>query len=139
MSYATVIAGLHTRYATVGGIKAVLDYEPKTISNPPVLYSLLDSVTRTQEGQVTVMRYRILSRLCIRWQDNERAEEELQPFVNALPSAVDLDPKLGGAIPSGIARVTDIQAVFVTINGVFYRCLDTYCEVVEKAPWRTGI
>lgn len=139
MSYDAVLAGLHARYATVDGIKAILDYEPRAISNPPVLYSLLDTVTREQTAQLTIMRYRILSRLCVRWQDNEQAERELRPFVNSLPAAVDADPQFAGALARGMARVTDIQAVFVPINGVLYRCLDVYCEAVEKATVRSGI
>jgi hypothetical protein len=139
VSYDAIVAGLGVRYATISGIKAILDYEPKTVSNPPIIYTLLDTVTRSQAGQVTVMDYRILSRLCIRWQDNEYAERELRPYVNALPASIDADPKLGGAIPSGMAAVTDIQAVFVTINGVLLRCLDMYVRVVEKAPYGSGI
>lgn len=139
MSYEAIIAGLNVRYATVSGIKSVLDYEPKAISNPPVIYTLLDTVTRSQAGQLTIMEYRILSRLCIRWQDNDYAERELRPFVNALPASIDADPKLGGAIPLGMAAVADIQAVFVTINGVLLRCLDMYVRVVEKAPVGSGI
>jgi hypothetical protein len=139
VSYTTIIAALNTQLAAVSGIKSALTYEPKAVSDPPLVYSLLDSVRREQAGQLTVMRYRVLSRLCIRWQDNERAEQEIFPFVNSLPAAIDADPKLGGVIPSGMAYVTDIQAGFIPINGVQYRILDMYTEVVEKAPVRSGI
>lgn len=133
-----MLTGLHERFATVSGIAKLLKYEPTTIQAFPTLYSLLDTVERSQAGQLTVMRYRVLNRIIFRWQDNEQAELELIPFVNSVPAAIDADAKLGGRVDSGLARVTDIQAVFVTI-GALYRALDIYTEVLEKQPFKSGI
>jgi hypothetical protein len=139
VSYSTIIPALATRLETVDGIRAVLPYEPKTVSNPPVLYFLLDSVVREQTAQLTIMRYRILCRLCIRWQDNERAEQEIFPFVNSIPAAIDTDPQLGGALNKGMSHVTEIRAGWIPISGVTFRILDFYVEAVQKATVRSGI
>ena len=139
MSYATVLAGLKLRFATVPGIKTILDYEPTSIQDAPLLYMLFDNAPRTQTGQMTVMPYRVLCRLCIRWQDNEYAEQELIPFVNSLPAAIDQDATLGGRITSGMARVTNIQGVFVTIGNTLYRALDVTVEATDKGPWKGGL
>lgn len=139
MSYATVIEGLKLRFATVPGIKTILDYEPTSAQDTPLLYMLFDEAPRTQTGQVTVMPYRILCRLCIRWQDNRYAEQELIPFVNSLPAAIDQDPTLGGKIASGMARVINVQGIFVTIGGVLYRALDVTVEAIDKGPWKGGL
>lgn len=139
MSYAAVIEGLKVRFATIPSIKLILDYEPTSIHDAPLLYMLFDNAPRTQTGQVTVMPYRVLCRLAIRWVDNELAERELIPFVNSLPAAIDADATLGGKIASGMARVTNVQGVFVTIGGVLYRALDVTVEATDKGPWKGGL
>lgn len=138
-TYQDVLAGMHERLATVPGITRCLDYEPSAVQQPPLIYSLLDSFERSQAGQVTAMRYRILHRLVIAWVDTARAEQQLASFVNAIPAAIDADPQLGGRIPSGLARIADAQAVWVTIGGTVYRCLDCYSEVITKGPYRSGL
>jgi hypothetical protein len=130
---------MHERLATVTGIKVCLDYEPTEIQQPPIIYSLLDAFERSQAGQVTVMRYRILHRLVIAWVHNERAEQQLASFVNAIPAAIDADPQLGGRIASGLARIADGQAVWVKIGGTTFRCLDCYSDVLTKGAYRSGI
>jgi hypothetical protein len=139
VSYQTVISALHDVFEEVEGIEAVLPYEPTSIQAYPTLYSLLDKVERSSQGQLVIMRYRILHRLCFRWVDNETAEAHLIPFVNSIPAAVDQDPMLGGALPLGIARISEIQAVFVEIGGTLHRALDFYSDVLEKAPAGSGV
>lgn len=132
MSYADVLDGLHARFATVSGIKKILDYVPLNAPEPPFLYSVLDSAEIVRSGQVTAYKYRVLHRLCVRWQDNERAEQEIIPFVNSIPDAVADDPQLGGVLTRGYAAITEIEAAWVTIAGVEYRAVDFYSEVIEK-------
>jgi hypothetical protein len=138
-TYTDVVDGMHERLLTVPGIVACLDYEPLAVDQPPIVYSLLDAFERSQAGQVTTMRYRILHRLVIAWQDNEQAERQLATFVNAIPAAVDTDAQLGGRIPSGLARIADAQAAWVKLGDTTYRCLDCYSQVVVKAPYKSGI
>ena len=142
MSYSAAIAGLATAVRGVPGLHSVLDYEPIAFHEVPAVYLLLDSFSRTQAGQVTVMRYRVLCRVCIAWQDNEGAERELIPFVNSIPAAIDADPTLGGAITRGAAQVAeDANAIagFVRIGGTMYRSLDIYVDIIDKAAFQSGI
>lgn len=133
MAYLDIVTGLHTRFAAAGGITKLLAYEPTAIHEPPVLYSLLDRVTYEHAGQVKATRYRILHRLCFRWQDYEQAELELMPFVDAIPASVRADPRLGGALGRGLATISEAQGVFVKIGGATYRALDFYSDVLDKS------
>lgn len=146
MSYEKVIDGLEACFQAVEGIKIVLRYEPTTVQDAPLMYMLFDEAPRTQTGQVTVMPYRILCRLCFRWQDNEKAELELIPFVNRVPAAIDAAPNLPiptdpptSAIASGMARVIAIVGGFTTIGDVLYRSIDFTVEAVDKGPFKGGI
>ena len=132
MSYATVLAGLHERLATVDGPVDVLDYAPTAIHDTPLIWSLLDNLEIRRNGQVKTKRYRILHRLVVRWQDNEQAEQEIIPYVDSIPAAVEADPHLGGRLTSGYAEITECQAGWITVAGVEYRNLDFYATVIEK-------
>jgi hypothetical protein len=121
-------------YLTGGGgaIVEVLDYAPTAIHDVPMIYTLLENVEYSESGQVKTQRYRIQHRLLVRWQDNEQAEIEAQPYVDSIPAAVRADPHLGGRLTSGYAQITECQAGWVTIAGVEYRSLDFISTVVEK-------
>lgn len=139
MSYATIIAGLKTAVETVSGIKETLEYEPQAVQVSPLAYIMLDSYERTQHGQVTAMRYRILVRVCIKWQANKEAELELVGLAASVATAVDADPQLGGAVSSGIAQSPDGRAVWVTIAGTLYRALDVFVSVLDKTAYAGAI
>lgn len=132
MSYAAIAAGLQVRLKTVPGLKAVLDYAPTSIQIAPLVYSILDSADFIQSGQVQAVRYRVMHRLCVRWQDNERAEQEITPLVDAIPAAIKADPYLGGALKSGGAAMVRIETAWVTIAGTEYRAVDFYTDILEK-------
>jgi hypothetical protein len=132
VSYATVLGGLHTVFESVGGIAAVLDYEPTTVQVSPLMYSLLDSVEVTRAGQVMAYRYHIMHRLMVPLQNNPQAEQILIPYVNSIPAAIDADPHLGTVLTNGIATIESIDAVFVTFAGVVFRALNFYSNVLEK-------
>lgn len=138
MSYTTVKAGLIERLNTVSGLNVKLAYEPESIQDAPAIYTILDSFERTQEGQITVMRYRTLHRLWIKWQDNEAAEIELDSFVNSIPSAIDQDPHLGARLTRGVAVMADGVAEWRVISGVLYRTIDFFTETVEKGAYQGG-
>lgn len=150
MSYAAIVEGLNERFQTVEGLEdaPILDYEPTSVHEFPLVYTLLDSFTRNVEtGQVVRMGYRILHRLVLRWQDNETAEQELIPFVNSVCAAIDADNQLDGRLSGqsginpvgyigGYAKIADGMGVFVRIGGTDYRAIDFYSEVFEKFPIR---
>jgi len=132
VSYATVLEGLHERLATVTSLVAILDYVPTAIHDTPMIYSLLDRVEYRRSGQVKTTVYRVIHRLLVRWQDNEGAEEEIIPFVNSIPDAVEADPQLGGRLTDGYGEITEGNAGFVTVAGVEYRSVDFIATVIEK-------
>lgn len=132
MSYETALAGLHECFRRVPRIQAILDYEPTSIQAWPTLYSLFDGAEFARRGQVKSTTYRTLHRLVFLWQDNERAEEEMIPYIDLIPAVVAADPHLSGALASGLATIDSVNAVWVTIAGVQCRALDFYSTVVEK-------
>lgn len=140
MSYVTCRAALHEVLKTVQPkIPVILAYEPKQLHDFPTLYTLFNTAERGTAVGVTAMRYKLVCRLCFRWQDNEGAELETEPYINALPAAIDADAGLGGALNSGIAQVTALQGVFVSIGGTVYRAIDYTVDILEKAPRLSGI
>lgn len=148
VSYAEVVEGLHERFVTIddfpkynsaGALVNILAYEPKVIHSTPTLYTLLDSFERVRSGQLTVMKYRILHRLVLQWQDNEPSEAALMPFVHSIPASVDRDPTLGGRITMGLAGISDAATGFVVISSTKYRCIDFFASASTKAPFQSGI
>lgn len=134
MSYRTCLEGLEERLKTVVGVKLVLRGEPTSLHNLPAIYSLFDSFDEeeTDNAHLKTIRWRTLHRLCIRWQDNEAAENELIDFLERIPDAVAADPKLDGRLHhTGYAHITAGDAGFVTINGTEYRSCDFLSEVLE--------
>jgi hypothetical protein len=130
-----VVTAMARAYLT-GGVSApvaILDYVPTAIHDTPMIYSLLDNLEITRSGQIKAKHYRILHRLLLRWQDNELAEEQIIPFVDSVPDAIDADPHLGGALVSGYAEINECDAVWVTVAGVEYRALDFYSTVIDKS------
>ena len=137
--YADVIAGLQDALERVEGIAQVLPYEPTTIQRTPTVYLKLDEFTRENVGQVTAMRYRILARLILLWQDSRISSEQVVGYLNSICAAVDADPQLAGAIPRGVARVADGREGLRSIGGTVYKVLDVFIDVVEKDAYQSGI
>lgn len=142
ISYQNVVDGLIECLGTIPGFTAywnLLDYEPDSVQSPPLIYTLLDGFTRSAQGQITIMRYRILVRLVIQWQDHQAAEQELRDRLHEIPAAIDVDPTLGGRIDRGLAEVSDGQSGFVRISNTQFRCLDYFVSAPTKSPVRSGI
>jgi hypothetical protein len=139
MSATIVYAGLAERFATVNGIKKIILGEPTGAVDPPVLYTAYESFERSQAGQITTMTHRFTHRLMLRWQDVAQSEAQLLSFVNAIAAAVDADPKLGGRIHSGMARLSEATSGFVTISSTKYRVIDFTTTTLEKGAWQGGI
>lgn len=144
MSYAAIAEGLSEVLATATGVELVLDHEPTSVQAWPLVYHLFSDGDRSISGQVTRMTYRTLARVCIRWQDNDAAEAELNALLNAIPAAIDADPQLSGVLAEnnltgyhgGKVKVTTISSGFATIGGVLVRVLDVTIESFEKFPTR---
>jgi len=112
------------RYDGLGGVINILGYEPKAIE-PPTMYTVHDSDSHLEDGQLVADSYNLVHRLCWQWVDNEQAEAQIRPFRDLVIKAVEADPLLGGRITQGRgAMITGSRSVFVTIGGTIYRALD---------------
>lgn len=133
-TYKDIIAGLHACFVSVPGLSdaTVLDYEPQAIHRSPTLYTLLDSWRDEGQMQVAARRYRIQHRLCIKLQDNERAEQELLAFIDTIPASVRANMTLGGRLTAGRALITEAEAGYARIGDADFRIVDFYSDVLAK-------
>jgi hypothetical protein len=132
MSYERVLAGFNERFSKVPGLVAVLDKEPTSIQEPPIIYSLLDSFTRDFAETIIKIRYRTMHRLCIAWGDPGESEKVLRDYADIIPAAVEADYTLGGR--SDVAVIVSGTTGWVTIDGKEYRTLDFFSEALEFVP-----
>lgn len=149
MSYATVKAALQAQILAQlpalnklndrGKQVGVMVFEPTSIQTAPMVFFSLDSFERETTGQVTAMRYFIDARLVIKWTDNEGAEAQLEPYVNAIPAAIDADPSLGNVLQLGRAKVERGSFGWLTIGSAQFRVGDFRLNVLEKAAFQSGI
>ena len=132
--YESVVTAINERFRTIEPlIPVILDYEPTALVEYPTMYTLLENAEfPTTAGGVQSRRYRLLHRLCFQWIDNEQAERDLAPYVDAVPESVLTDPSLGGVITSGLAHITRGDGVFVSIGGALYRAIDFHSDILVK-------
>lgn len=135
--YAECVVGLRETIGAAHGELKMLDYEPTSIQQPPAMYFLLDSFERVQAGQVVTMTYHIKCCLCIRWQDNERAEREIEPYVNSIPASVSATPYLG-FLQAGYASMSGAKSGFKDIAGTTMRIVEFMADVLEKGTIGSG-
>ncbi|WP_110513199.1 hypothetical protein [Herpetosiphon llansteffanensis] len=144
ITYQAIIDQLHQRFATLSSLVrlnasgqnvALLTEEPKTISQCPTLYSLLEHVTYAPSTPVTISEVVILSRLVVADAGSDRCEAALMPYVFDLPATINGSSegrRLGNwsAMRRGIATVERAEAVWVAIGGKqLYRALDMYTRI----------
>lgn len=131
-TYSDIVNGINGVIGAAHPGLTVLDHEPSEIE-PPTLYTLFDSALPNQKGQIKTVTYRLLHRLCIRWEENDMAERELMPYVTSIPDCIQADPWLNGTLSSGLAAIVEILGTFVSISNTTYRCVDFYSEITVKA------
>lgn len=138
VSYPEVRAAVHARLRHVPGILLVTPNEPRVLTISPAIYTLFAGFTRDTVGQQEQITYRMIHRLCVKWVDNERAEEQLGDLVNPILSMLTRDPQLGGLIGGGIVRVPDGEAGYMALGenpGILsHRTLDFNQTVLTKGP-----
>ena len=134
-----ILVALHNIYGQVHGIADTLPYEPRAIHATPILYTLLDSMTRdvsqaTMNGRFIVYNWRFMSRLILQWQDTETAEQDLRRYTDTLANLLeDLNNRrLNGVVPLGEAFVEEIRTGYALIDGTEYRIADIYTIVSDK-------
>lgn len=132
-TYSDIVTGLHGRFATIGTLKNILAFEPASVNATPMLYSLFVSMANNDRGQVKARTYRTMHRLVVARQDYAQAELLLNPYLESIPDAVKADPRLGGTLTSGLASIVEARGGYASINGVVYRIVDFFSEVVDKS------
>jgi hypothetical protein len=137
MSALTVWQGLEERFRTVQGLRTVLLGNPTGDLDLPGLYTAYQQFTRPLRNarparNVTGMTHLFASRLVIRWVDFQQAEMQLLTLIDAIPDSIDLDPRLGGRLNSGLAYCADGISGFAEIGNVLYRVVDFSLQVLEK-------
>lgn len=132
MSYASVLAGLHERLATVPGIGVVLDHTPTSIQATPTLFSVPDTCEVHRSGQVVAREYRTNHYLVFRWQDPAQASQEMLPYLDSVPAAIEADPHLGGHLPNGYAEIAEWEITWLDIANVTYLAVRFQSLAIER-------
>lgn len=132
MSYQSILEGLNERFATVAGIKTVLPYSPKSVQETPLLFSLPDVCETHRSGQVKANEYKTNHYLVFTWQDPERATQEMLPFLDSVPAAVEADPHLGGRLPNGYAEIDEWEITWLDIANVTYLAIRFQSTAIER-------
>lgn len=138
VSYTEVRAAVHARLKQVPGILLVTPNEPRVLQISPAIYTLFAGFRRHVEGQQEKITYRMIHRLCVKWIENERAEEQLAELVNPILRGLTYDPQLSGLIGGGLVTVADGEAGYMALGenpGILsHRTLDFNQEVLTKGP-----
>ena len=140
-SYEAIIGGLQAALEQLPGLGAdplVLDHEPTSPQQSPMIYLLFDTFEDVSAGQVEGRRYEIIARLLVHWQDNREAEVQLWPFLPGGTSSISArirdDAYLGGVLESGFARVTGAEEINANIGGTEVRAVDFTIAILDKSP-----
>lgn len=94
MSAVACRTGLVERLRTISGLR-VLTAEPTNIHNPPAAIVSLSGGTLNAAGQIKVRTWRFAVRVCVPFQDNVIAEDQLVPYADSVTNAILADLTLG--------------------------------------------
>lgn len=137
--YTDVVAGLLGALRTLPTLKKVQNGAPSSAQNMPLAYIEFDTLERSTAGQLTSNKYRVLVTVVVPFQDNILAEDQIAPFVNSVPAAIDADATLDGRVH--LARVPTAQSGrtvgYLEIAGVLCRAVSFTVDVLEKQAYRT--
>jgi hypothetical protein len=123
---------------------------PTAKVNDVLVFFWFDRAVRADTLQMVNNDYIVGIRVCVPWQDNSRAEEQIAPFVNTIPAVFDRNLQdsdghsyatLGGRVRW--ARITDVRSGdtdgFVNIGGTDTRSILFELTVTEDAPLGAGL
>lgn len=130
MSYATAVAALKTTVAAVTGLKIALSGKPLVIDNPPLVFLEATDGDRVYNAQQVEAVYRVRVVIIVSRQGQTLAENEIAPFINSLPIAIDANPTLGGAVTW--AKVTSWLTGYPDYTEKATRSLEFICEIKDK-------
>ena len=137
-----IVTNLHTIYGSMPGITATLPYEPRAVQAPPLLYTLLDNVERTDattsagsNTRLVAYRYRLISRILLSWRDTEQAERDVRYYTGAALDLMEVSANrtLAGLITAGSgATIESIATGWIVVDGNEYRIVDITTAVHDK-------
>lgn len=134
-----ILEGIHERFQLVEGLKSIIAYEPTSIHDTPMIYSLYRNYERAERGQVLAETHTYQHRLAISFADPESAEAELLKIAVEIPASVEADPQLDGRLASGSVSVSAGSAGFIFVNGSVYRVLDFTSTAIVKRSVTRGV
>jgi len=94
VSAVNVRTGLVERLRTIQGLR-VLTAEPMTLHNTPAAIVSLSGGTLNAASQVKSRTWRFAVRVCVAFQDNVIAEDQLVPYADSVTDAILADLTLG--------------------------------------------
>jgi hypothetical protein len=131
-TYGEIVRALGDVVSTVPAVNVVTLYEPAQVQAWPHVYIILDGFTRTQSGQVTVMKPRLKIGLLVPIPTSEDLEIAAVEIAFAIADAVDLNPQFSGVLTRGWADTPDGTATWVSVGGTKWRTIEIFCDVVSK-------
>lgn len=142
MSAVTVWQGIEERMRAVDGLQTILLGEPQSVHDFPALYGAYLRFARPLRNtpparNLVGMDHQFVLRLVVQWVDNPQAEMQLLSLLDAIPDAIDADPKLGGRLLGGMAYISEGAAGFAKIGRVDHRVVDYTLHVLEKREGTT--
>lgn len=137
-TYPEVRAAVHARLRRVPGIVLVLANEPRILQVSPAIYSLFAGLRRAVVGQQAQVTYLMTHRLCVKWVDNERAEEQLAELIDPVLAALADDPQLSGLVSAGLVTMPEATSGYMALGEsqglLTHRIVDYRHEVLVKGP-----
>ena len=132
MSYKNIIESVLKINKEVDGIRAVYDYEPMTPTTP-CLYTILEAIPEMNQlpNQEEIV-YHISMRLVLRYTDAEKAEQDLNKFVDEIIETYRSKVKLDGALSNGSAQLTGGRAGYIRVGIIAYRAVIWTLTVTER-------
>lgn len=126
MSYVAIKAGLLSVVRDV--VPRTYGYEPQNIEGPAA-YVLAQDGDGRETGQMVSDEHRLIVRVAVPWTQNERAEEQLSPYIDSVPAALRAARNPGGAT---LTTYTGYSAGFWQVSGITWRVCDFRVTALDK-------
>src|ERR671927_1278666 len=102
-NYPAIIAALVKQLQSVKSLKAVLDYEPASLSGAPLLYVVLDRgrLGDTLMNGAMEFHYDVRLRCVLPYTNNHKVEQQVAAILPQIVAALGASVTLNGAIQGG--------------------------------------
>lgn len=120
-SVADIHAALVARLATVAGLSGCLGYFPTSISPPMIFIPAPRAEYIVQGGQLYINALHFDATLCLHWQQNQKAEQEVLSWYGLVPAALLAQPGLGLGAMAQLEN--DVRPGFISISQATYRTI----------------